>query len=241
MIKRIVALVTSILLISCLFTGCMHEFGDQGTYTHEHEFGSWEPYTPAKCTETGLERNFCSCGEELQRAVAEQGHKIEHGFCSSCKEIFEPYETLAYIIENNGKPYDSSNGYSYPKEEFKANDTKTFISYDADTEELKIIATTDTILLGITLDPSSNKQNIAMAIIVNEDTYTSIGYIHRNTFDINNSTIQDFSTTAPNYNYNNIKEIANLFTRETIKNFSKILKETEPNITMKMLGFEKVD
>ena len=31
------------------------------------------------------------------------------------------------------------------------------------------------------------------------------------------------------------------FTRLTIDNFSKILKETVPNITMKMLGFEKID
>ena len=31
------------------------------------------------------------------------------------------------------------------------------------------------------------------------------------------------------------------FTRLTIENFSKILKETEPNITMQMLGFEKVN
>ena len=80
-----------------------------------------------------------------------------------------------------------------------------------------------------------------MANIVNEDTYISTGYIYSNTFDINNSTVQDFSTTAPSYNYNNTKELTNIFTRLTIENFSKILKETEPNITMKMLGFEKVN
>lgn len=233
MIKRIIAIAISILMLTFSFTGCIPQ--------HEHEFGNWEVYTPAKCTETGLERRFCSCGEEQQRNIAEKGHKTEYGFCSRCKEIFEPYETLIYIVENDGKPFDSSNGYSYPQEEFKANGAKTFISYDADSEELQIISATDTILLGIILDPSNNKPKITMANIVNEDTYISTGYIYSNTFDINNSTVQDFSTTAPSYNYNNTKELTNIFTRLTIENFSKILKETEPNITMKMLGFEKVD
>ena len=46
MIKRIIAIAISILMLTFSFTGCIPR--------HEHEFGNWEVYTPAKCTETGL-------------------------------------------------------------------------------------------------------------------------------------------------------------------------------------------
>ena len=68
MIKRIIAITISILMLTFSFTGCIPQ--------HEHEFGNWEVYTPAKCTETGLERRFCNCGEEQQRNIAEKGYYI---------------------------------------------------------------------------------------------------------------------------------------------------------------------
>ena len=45
--------------------------------THTHEFGDWETVTEATCSETGVKKRYCECGETETEAIAKKNHNIE--------------------------------------------------------------------------------------------------------------------------------------------------------------------
>ena len=78
---------------------------------HKHSFTEWVTHREATCTEEGLEKSTCSCGEIKFRHVSAKGHtpvvdeayeptwvqegKTKGTHCSVCGEILTPQEAIA--------------------------------------------------------------------------------------------------------------------------------------------------
>ena len=228
--KRIVLIISILLLFAFVLTSC----------SHEHSYGEWEVYKEMNCVDDGSERRYCKCGEEQTRPIAAKGHTIDEGVCVDCKEIFDPFKALGNIIKTEGKKLESSNTYSFPKESLKDENSKTFVSYDLDSGEMQVVFATTDILLSVSIDPSESTNEILMASNVADKTYVSMGYIYTNTFDIDNSFVHGFSSDAPNAISGSLEDIMTLSTRIALETFSYILNQSNTGITIQMLGFENI-
>ncbi|MBR1748155.1 MAG: hypothetical protein IJ735_08160, partial [Clostridia bacterium] len=63
---------------------------------HQHAFGDWQTITVATCTEKGLKKRTCACGEEETEEIDALGHNIVHhdGQVATCTEDgWEEYDT----------------------------------------------------------------------------------------------------------------------------------------------------
>lgn len=55
---------------------------------HTHVFSQWTEEKTATCTEDGLKKRSCACGEVEIETVAALGHQYgENGLCNSCHEL----------------------------------------------------------------------------------------------------------------------------------------------------------
>ncbi|MBR1747200.1 MAG: hypothetical protein IJ735_03180, partial [Clostridia bacterium] len=63
--------------------------GDDPVVDHQHAFGDWQTITVATCTEKGLKKRTCACGEEETEEIDALGHDIVHhdGQAATCTEI----------------------------------------------------------------------------------------------------------------------------------------------------------
>lgn len=73
--KKIIALMTAIIIIACGLTSC----------NHQHNFGEWKVLKSATCTENGLEARYCDCGEK-QSEIIFANHNYINGVCTFCNE-----------------------------------------------------------------------------------------------------------------------------------------------------------
>lgn len=230
--KIILIAISQLLLLSTVLSSC--------SLPHEHSFGEWEEYRAANCVDNGSERRYCKCGEEQIRSIDAKGHTINEGACIDCKKIFDPYKAFVQIIKTEGKA-DESNGYTFPKESYITDDSKTFVSYDSDSREMQVIFASEYVVLSVTIDPSDSTNEVFMVFLLNsENTYISKGYIYTSTFDIYKSTVHGFSCNAPSPLDISLEELITSSTRLAIYNFSEILNQADVGITIQMLGFESI-
>ena len=229
MAKKLLCVIALMITLVCVLASC----------GHKHEFGEWETAQEATCSNAGSRKRYCNCGEIQTEALLKKDHKIEEGMCSDCKEIFDPYKALIRIIKTEGEKSESSNDYSFPKNEYIGNGAKTFINYDADSDKLSVISASESILFSMDINPSESKQIVDMIVQISSKTYYSTGYIYNNTFDMESSTVHGFSTNAPDYLFSNMNNLATVNTKIALDNLSNIIKIAHESLTLKTIGFEK--
>ena len=64
--KRLLCVNLLVFMLLCFLTSC----------SHEHAWTDWRIVTKATCTEKGVEKRTCDCGEEETRTIAEKGHSF---------------------------------------------------------------------------------------------------------------------------------------------------------------------
>ena len=75
-IKSAIMLIGLALLLTAFAVSCSHK---------DHSFGKWETVSAASCTEDGLEKRVCECGEEEARVI----EKLEHTYTAR-DEVTDP-------------------------------------------------------------------------------------------------------------------------------------------------------
>ena len=94
--------VIAFLLAVCLMVSLVCVLASCG---HEHKFGSWYPMTSSTCTQKGVEKRECSCGEyEIREmSVAEHSYDewetIDKATCISVGKQKKKCLTCGYIYE----------------------------------------------------------------------------------------------------------------------------------------------
>ena len=66
-IKSAIVLIGLALLLTAFTVSCSHK---------DHSFGKWETVSAASCTEDGLEKRVCECGESEERVISKTGHSM---------------------------------------------------------------------------------------------------------------------------------------------------------------------
>ena len=100
-----------ILLVICMLSSLLVSCG------HEHKFGGWYPTTSSTCTQKGVERRDCSCGEYETREMNLLEHSydeweiVENATCISEGKQKKKCLTCGYVYEE-GIPQSTTHDYT---------------------------------------------------------------------------------------------------------------------------------
>ena len=184
-------------------------------FKHEHNFGNWYPATNSTCTQKGVERRECSCGEYETREMALLEHSydeweiIDNATCISTGKQKKKCLTCGYIYEEEIPKTASHDFTDYGCRDcgkYKYNvvvDSLPITVYDSDdgntitVTSVKVIAV-DTYGSGITINwwAKSTKGSIFLDCVLVRSDGT----------EIEGSTIYILST-KPNISYNEISDV----------------------------------
>ena len=64
--KRLITILYILILSALALASC----------EHTHEFGDWETITEATCSETGIKKRTCECGEAETSEITKKSHDI---------------------------------------------------------------------------------------------------------------------------------------------------------------------
>ena len=213
-------------------------FGHNVEYTLDASVMKLEYETSPTCDMAGTTCYRCRyCGHMDYRHYDKLGHAEENGVCTGCGEVIDPYKALRYVVKNKGTLSDDS--YMLSKE-FTDNDSKSWISVDIEDEKIAFGYADDDLILVIYVSPTNSKQDIMLVYALGGQAYYSQGYIYKSV-DLDNLTLYDFSSSIPSEAYSSMKELAEIMTGKALRNISRILKETDPAISMKSLGFANIE
>ncbi len=71
---------------------------------HTHEYGEWQTITEETCTEKGLKRKTCSCGDYVDEEIP-ASHKYENGKCSRCSIAQPESQGLKFVLDKETDTY----------------------------------------------------------------------------------------------------------------------------------------
>ena len=104
--KRLLSIIALILTLACLLVSCegldiesmMHggisdqdKKNEENSPEHTHVFGEWTTVTEATCTEDGLQKRTCECGEKEDSIISKTKHEINNNMCQLCGKSTLPY------------------------------------------------------------------------------------------------------------------------------------------------------
>ena len=224
--KKMLSVVSLMLVFVMVLSSC--------SLFHKHSFGEWEVEKEATCTESGERKRACSsCGEVQTERIDAKGHTIEDGFCTDCKEIFDPYKALAHAVKTKGTR-SSDNTYKLSR---KLSNSEAWISCDATDGKLAFGYLTEDIVFAIYLEPSQNKYDVGMLDTLGSSSNMTTGYIY-NHIELSSPKVYNVSSTGSVSSA--LKEIMAMMAGITLENASVILSQYETGITMGMLGFSNI-
>ena len=199
----------SILLVICILTLCLVSCG------HAHKFGTWYTITNSSCTQKGMEKRECSCGEYETREMALLEHSydeyeiINEATCVSEGKQKKKCLTCGYVFEE-AIPKTTSHDYTdygcRDCHKYKYNvvvDSLPITVYDSDDGNTITVTSAEVIAVdtygsGITINwwAKSTKRSIFLDCVLVRSDGT----------EIEGSTIYIISTT-PNIPYNEISDV----------------------------------
>ena len=120
--KRIHVLVLVAMLLVAIFTSCdmAVDQGDLGDTSHNHSFGEWNTVKKPTCSEEGIEKRVCSCGESEEQAIPAIGHIYSGAYddvCNRCGEnrISEGCTHSVLVDTSSLEPTCTKDGYTAGK------------------------------------------------------------------------------------------------------------------------------
>ena len=202
----------SILLVICTLTLCLVSCG------HVHEFGTWYTITNSSCTQKGMEKRECSCGEYETRET----NLSEHSY-----DEWEIVDKATCISEGKQKKKCLTCGYIY-EEEIPKTTSHDYTDYGCrDCDKFKYNVIVDSLPITIYDSDDDNTITVTSVKVISVDTNGSdiaINWWAKSTkggglfldcilvrsdgSEIEGSTIWiDNFSTKPNISYNEISDI----------------------------------
>lgn len=118
MAKKILCVIVFMLALVCALASCGGDDSDTTTATvtttgnpaHTHNYGEWETVKNATCTEDGIKKKACSCGDTEQEKIP-RGHNYVNGKCSVCSRYDIADVTIFYVYDVYDANTDAYNLY----------------------------------------------------------------------------------------------------------------------------------
>ncbi len=105
--KKVLVFALILVIFTCLFISCGGNDSESETESnHSHSYGEWQTVTEATCVNFGLKKQYCDCGDFIEKKIDATGiHIYKDGKCKHCETPQPESQGLAFELDATTDTY----------------------------------------------------------------------------------------------------------------------------------------
>ena len=237
----ILMLLGTLVFVSCATTSTNNSSSTSNQQQHVHTYGNWVITKDPTCIETGIQTQSCSCGDTKSQNIPALDQHVGTGRCSACG--LDYYDALVkYISQNGTAKTNYGNEVVRYIIDYKIGNNVYDVAYHIaeDIIEIRHYVSTEELKTARLIIYKGNMEYgdyswsyyISTKRIGGAIDATTITPNAAVTLAINSSTISSGEGSALNTAQRSLKGIIN-------EAFPQFLKDSQTNISMSNIGFER--